>query len=132
MQRSKTALEAQRSKAYTQELKKQEAATKLLIKAKNTDAGSVERLRAVNAMYANRMKELNVLIPSQRAQYERLNSAIQSNNVRIQAMSGSTKKIQGTFTNLIRSIGSYAAAIFGLNRLIRFFHQRSFRACNKT
>ena len=62
--------------------------SKLLIQARNTEVGSLSRLNAVNNIYKQRMKELNVLIPAQAAQYQRLNQSIANNNQRMVQMAG--------------------------------------------
>jgi len=66
--------------------KQQQSMTKLLIAARQTEAGSLSRLNAINAVYKQRMKELNVLIPVQAKQYARLTQSIANNQAKTAAM----------------------------------------------
>lgn len=80
-------LRTQVSKQTTAEERQQIAMKKLLIQARQTEEGSLSRLNAVNNIYRQRMKELNVLIPVQAKQYERLTQSIAANNQRMVQMS---------------------------------------------
>lgn len=76
--------EEQQSQRITAQERQQAAMKKLLIQARQTEEGSLSRLNALNNIYKQRMKELNVLIPAQAKTYEFLNQKIIMNQ---QAMS---------------------------------------------
>ena len=103
-------------------------AIKLKIAAQKKEKGSVDRLRATNALLLNRMKQLNVLIPTQRKQYERLTASVNNNKAKINELNQANRKqatgnkgLMATFKNLAKSALSYAAAMFGVTEIIRFF-----------
>lgn len=84
------ALSKQRSAEYIKQLRAEQAEekraaaqrqrlTELVIKARQTEVGSLTRLNAMNNLYKEHMKQLNVLIPEQAKKYAQLNKNILAN-----------------------------------------------------
>ena len=121
MNRSKDVLDKQRTKAYTDELKRQEQGTRLLIRAQQAEKGSKQQLLAQNRLLEHQMKGLNTLIPEQRKEFERLNREVNNNKKRITELNPQATGLRKVFTGLTKTVGSYFLALIAVQRIISFF-----------
>jgi tape measure domain-containing protein len=104
---------------------------KLKIAIQKIDKGSIDRLRAANKILANRMKELNVLIPIQRKQYDRLADSMQRNSNKIREMNIATKKQSSRFGAMMKSVARAALMYIGITKVISFFTTTLFNLTKK-
>ena len=102
------------SKKATKNTQELSAAEKERIRVQKQLASTIAKLNSMRTEEGKRLIEEKVKI-------QEATRAVRENAREKLGLTQKTTGLTGAFNNFIKSIGVYAAAIFGLNRLLRFF-----------